>query len=269
MDCSPLLPSPLVVPNIFLTHPQLIWPLLPLPVHSVLLPLHLSGSLTGQTPVPSLFLPIPTIPLQLCRPSSGTELPCPSLPIPPPTLPRVYPTTPPTPLGPASYELTSTPFSFHYPHLPSPPANWPQPPLCPQLPTPLQLSSAMNWPQILLHPHLSDPPLSNCTDLVRTLCVLILRASLVAQRWSLCLQRRRPGFDPWVRKIPWSRKWQPILVLLPGKFCGLQSMESQRVRHDWATSLSLSFGITCYLPLYLPPRNSDFISFRRILGRRR
>ena len=196
MDCSPLLPSPLVVPNIFLTHPQLIWPLLPLPVHSVLLPLHLSGSLTGQTPVPSLFLPIPTIPLQLCRPSSGTELPCPSLPIPHPTLPRVYPTTPPTPLGPASYELTSTPFSFHYPHLPSPPANWPQPPLCPQLPIPLQLSSAMNWPQILLHPHLSDPPLSNCTDLVRTLCVLILRASLVAQGWSLCLQCRRPGFDP-------------------------------------------------------------------------
>lgn len=40
-----------------------------------------------------------------------------------PTLPRVYPTTPPTPLGPASHELTSTPFSFHWPHLPSPPAD--------------------------------------------------------------------------------------------------------------------------------------------------
>ena len=28
---------------------------------------------------------------------------------------------------------------------------------------------------------------------------------------------RRHGFDPWVRKIPWRRKWQTTLVLLPGK----------------------------------------------------
>ena len=25
-------------------------------------------------------------------------------------------------------------------------------------------------------------------------------------------------FHPWVRKIPWSRKWQPAPVFLPGKF---------------------------------------------------
>ena len=30
-------------------------------------------------------------------------------------------------------------------------------------------------------------------------------------------QCRRPGFDPWVGKIPWRRKWQPIPVFLPGK----------------------------------------------------
>ena len=33
-----------------------------------------------------------------------------------------------------------------------------------------------------------------------------------------------PGFDPWVGKIPWRRKWQPNLVLLPGKFHGLRSL---------------------------------------------
>ena len=27
----------------------------------------------------------------------------------------------------------------------------------------------------------------------------------------------RCGFNPWVRKIPWRRKWQPIPVFLPGK----------------------------------------------------
>ena len=31
-------------------------------------------------------------------------------------------------------------------------------------------------------------------------------------------QCRRPGFDPWVGKIPLGKKWQPTPVLLPGKF---------------------------------------------------
>ena len=34
------------------------------------------------------------------------------------------------------------------------------------------------------------------------------------------LQCRRPRFDPWVGKIPWGRKWQPIPVFLPGKSHG-------------------------------------------------
>ena len=33
-----------------------------------------------------------------------------------------------------------------------------------------------------------------------------------------CRRRRRCGFDPWVGKIAWSRKWQPLSVFLPGKF---------------------------------------------------
>ena len=33
-------------------------------------------------------------------------------------------------------------------------------------------------------------------------------------------------FDPWVRKIPLSRKWQPILVLLPGKFHGQRAWQA-------------------------------------------
>ena len=34
----------------------------------------------------------------------------------------------------------------------------------------------------------------------------------------------RHRFDPWVGKIPWSRKWQPTLVFLPGKFHGQRSL---------------------------------------------
>ena len=37
---------------------------------------------------------------------------------------------------------------------------------------------------------------------------------------SVCLQCGRPGFDPWVRKILWRRKWQPAPALFPGKSCG-------------------------------------------------
>ena len=34
----------------------------------------------------------------------------------------------------------------------------------------------------------------------------------------------RPGFDPWVGKIPWRREWLPTPVLLPGEFRGQRSL---------------------------------------------
>ena len=37
-------------------------------------------------------------------------------------------------------------------------------------------------------------------------------------------QCRRLGFNPWIRKIPWRRKWQPILVFLPREFHGQGSL---------------------------------------------
>ena len=40
----------------------------------------------------------------------------------------------------------------------------------------------------------------------------------------VCLQCRRLGFNPWVRKIPWKRKWQPTTVSLPGKSQGWRSL---------------------------------------------
>ena len=39
-----------------------------------------------------------------------------------------------------------------------------------------------------------------------------------------CGRRRRRGIDPWVGKIPWSRKWQPTPVFLPGKSHGQRSL---------------------------------------------
>ena len=42
---------------------------------------------------------------------------------------------------------------------------------------------------------------------------------------STCQCRSR-GFNPWVRKIPWRRKWQPTPVLLPGESRGLRGLTS-------------------------------------------
>ena len=62
---------------------------------------------------------------------------------------------------------------------------------------------------------------------------------------SVCLQCRRPGFDPCMGEIPWRRKWQPTPLFLLGKSHGqrnlVSSMGSPRVRHNWTTSLSLLF----------------------------
>ena len=57
------------------------------------------------------------------------------------------------------------------------------------------------------------------------------------------------GFNPWVRKIPWRRAWQPTPVFLPGESPwteepgGLQSMGLQRVGHNWVTKDTLTQGM--------------------------
>ena len=41
-----------------------------------------------------------------------------------------------------------------------------------------------------------------------------------------CRRCRRHGFNLWVRKIPWRRKWQPPAVFLPAKSHGQSSLVS-------------------------------------------
>ena len=41
---------------------------------------------------------------------------------------------------------------------------------------------------------------------------------------TICLECRRPGFSPWVGKMPWRRKWHPTPVLLPGESHGGRSL---------------------------------------------
>ena len=46
---------------------------------------------------------------------------------------------------------------------------------------------------------------------------------MLSGKESAC-QCRRPGFNPWVRKITWRRKWQPAPVFLPGESYGQRSL---------------------------------------------
>ena len=38
-----------------------------------------------------------------------------------------------------------------------------------------------------------------------------------------CRRSQRRGFNPWVRKMPWRRAWQPTPVFLPGESYGQRS----------------------------------------------
>ena len=54
-------------------------------------------------------------------------------------------------------------------------------------------------------------------------------SSLVAQLVKNLLQCRKPGFDPWVRKIPWRRKRQPNPVFLLGESHGQRGLSGYTV----------------------------------------
>ena len=68
-------------------------------------------------------------------------------------------------------------------------------------------------------------------------------ASLVTQTVKNLPAVQRPGYNPWVGKIPWRRPWQPTPAFLPGELPWteapgrLQSMMSQRVTSvEWIST---------------------------------
>ena len=82
------------------------------------------------------------------------------------------------------------------------------------------------------------------------------------RRWKICLQCRRPRFDPWVRKIPWRKKWQATPVFFLGEFHGQRSLVgySPRGCKESDTTKQLTHIIQlsfCDLTLE-PPRNMAY-----------
>ena len=66
--------------------------------------------------------------------------------------------------------------------------------------------------------------------------------SVVKKKNSPC-QWRRGGFNLWVRKIPWRRKWQPTPVFCPGKSNGQRSLAGygpwghKKVGHNFTSKI--------------------------------
>ena len=80
------------------------------------------------------------------------------------------------------------------------------------------------------------------------------RASLVDQwlggKKKTTCQCRRRGFNSWIRKIPWRRKWKPTPVFLPGKSEGQRSLVGcspwgpKKVGHNLAIKTTTKFNST-------------------------
>ena len=58
---------------------------------------------------------------------------------------------------------------------------------------------------------------------------------------------RDGGFDSWVRKIPWRRKWQPSPVFLHGKFHGQRSLEGYSPWHCKELNMTENVCVYTYM----------------------
>ena len=73
-----------------------------------------------------------------------------------------------------------------------------------------------------------------------------------------CRKCRRHGFNLWVGKTPWRRKWQPAPIFLPGESHGQRSLVGYSSRGGKESDVTewipfpLSFSIQYCLPIMVP-----------------
>ena len=93
-------------------------------------------------------------------------------------------------------------------------------------------------------------------------CVYMYMVYIVGLAWWLsgkesARQYREHVFNPWVRKIPWRRKWQHTPVFLPWKSHGQRSLagyspwgyksqvQLKRLNHQIKNTLNLAASDNC------------------------
>ena len=80
----------------------------------------------------------------------------------------------------------------------------------------------LEWVAILFPGDLPNPGIKPRSPLVQGDSLPSESSAKPGQR--ICLQCRKPGFDPWLRKVPWRREWLHIPVFLLGEFHGQRSL---------------------------------------------
>ena len=96
---------------------------------------------------------------------------------------------------------------------------------------------------ITLHWQGDSLPLSHWGNPVCNWVFFSFRASPVVQLVKSLPECGRPGFDPWVGKIPWRRERLPTPVFWPGEFHRLYSPWNRKeLDRTERLSLSLSFS---------------------------
>ena len=85
-----------------------------------------------------------------------------------------------------------------------------------------------------------DPGMETASLVSSTLAGGFFTSSVTGRKCKGCV------FHPWVRKIPWSRKWQHTSVLFPGKFHGQKSLAGYG---PWGCKESdmTEHTLTCYI----------------------
>ena len=79
-----------------------------------------------------------------------------------------------------------------------------------------------------------------------------------------CRRCKRLGFNPWLGKIPWSRKWQPTPVFLPGKCHGQKNVAGYSSwghragtrLSDWAPTVDYNVVLVSAVHKYTNPLSS-------------
>ena len=75
-------------------------------------------------------------------------------------------------------------------------------------------------------------------------------------------QCRKPGFDPWVGKMPWRRAWQPTLVFWPGEAQRPRILVGHSPQHRKEADMTKVTEVACiYLADYLLLCLFVFLSF--------
>ena len=100
-------------------------------------------------------------------------------------------------------------------------------------------------------------PLSLCQlqsyYMVKHKLMYMLQLNIPLQNFLILNSSKRPGFDLWIKKIPWIKEWQPTPVFLPEESHGQKSLAgySPWDRKKSNTTERLTLSLLTFLPAFV------------------